>query len=59
MDKRTPCAYCDYKTVCRFDSTRNFYRYLSSLGESQALDKMRETVGKSLQKGGDLDGEMD
>lgn len=54
IDKRIPCTYCDYRTVCRFDSTQNSYNYLQKLDESTALDKMREALGK----GGDND-EMD
>ena len=39
-----PCTYCDYRTVCRFDSSRNRYNYLSRLSENDALERMKEVL---------------
>ena len=39
-----PCTYCDYRTVCRFDSSRNKYNYLSGLSEDDALERMKEAL---------------
>ena len=38
------CTYCDYNTVCRFDSSRNRYNYLSRLSEDDALERMKEVL---------------
>lgn len=43
--KRTPCNYCEFKPVCRFDASMNRYKVLPKLSEEAALDKMAETVG--------------
>ena len=39
-----PCTYCDYRTVCRFDSSRNKYNYLTGLSEDDALERMKEAL---------------
>ena len=39
-----PCTFCDYRTVCRFDSSRNRYNYLSRLSEDDALERMKEVL---------------
>ena len=39
-----PCTFCDYRTVCRFDSSRNRYNYLSKLSEDDALERMKEVL---------------
>lgn len=43
-NKRIPCAYCQYRSVCRFERSRpdNTYRYLPRLSEEQGLEKMKE-----------------
>ena len=41
-----PCTYCDYRTVCRFDSSRNKYNYLSGLSEDDALERMKEILNE-------------
>ena len=41
-----PCTYCDYRTVCRFDSSRNRYNYLSRLSENDALERMKEVLNE-------------
>ena len=44
LNKNRPCTYCDYNTVCRFDSSRNKYNYLSGLSEDDALERMKEVL---------------
>ena len=44
LHKNRPCTYCDYNTVCRFDSSRNKYNYLSGLSEDDALERMKEVL---------------
>lgn len=53
---KNACTYCDYKTVCRFESKRNTYRNLVGLSEDQAMEKMMEVTGISLQERSDKDG---
>ncbi|UCG55782.1 MAG: exodeoxyribonuclease V subunit gamma [Phycisphaerales bacterium] len=38
---KSPCSYCDYKPLCRFDWQINDYRSLESLGKSAMLEKIR------------------
>jgi ATP-dependent helicase/nuclease subunit B len=35
----SPCSYCKYKSVCRFDWQINNYNFLESLGKSQVLER--------------------
>ena len=35
---RTPCSWCDYRAVCRFESNAGPYRWLEKLDDKQALD---------------------
>jgi ATP-dependent helicase/nuclease subunit B len=39
LDKRSPCAYCDYRPVCHFDSQveGNSYQALSKAGSKEQL----------------------
>ncbi len=37
-----PCSYCQYKALCRFENTRNSYRYITKLSEDEALEKMEK-----------------
>ena len=46
LHKNRPCTYCDYNTVCRFDSSRNKYNYLSGLSEDDALERMKEVLNE-------------
>lgn len=45
-NKRTPCEYCKYKSICRFDenSTCNNYNYLSNLNKETILEMIKEKV---------------
>lgn len=45
-NKRTPCEYCKYKSICRFDenSTCNNYNYLSNLNKEAIMEIIKEKV---------------
>ncbi len=36
---KSPCTYCRYKPVCRFDWQINDYNYLMSLGKTEVLER--------------------
>ncbi|MBN2314681.1 MAG: exodeoxyribonuclease V subunit gamma [Sedimentisphaerales bacterium] len=40
LNNVSPCSYCKYKAVCRFDWQINDYRLLESLNKSQALERI-------------------
>lgn len=42
-NKRTPCEFCKYKSICRFDeeSKDNNYNYISNLSKEALLDKIK------------------
>ncbi len=47
LSGKSPCSYCRYKSVCRFDWQINDYNFLESLGKTKVLGKMsREGRGK-------------
>jgi len=37
LNDQSPCARCDYKSVCRFDPAVNRYNYLSNVTREEAL----------------------
>jgi len=37
----SPCRWCKYKSVCRFDWQINEYNFLESLGKAEVLDRIR------------------
>ena len=39
MAKQSPCAFCDYNSLCRFDWQINEYNPLESLSKKQVLDR--------------------
>ena len=43
-NKRTPCTYCQYKSICRFDENSgcNDYNYISNLNKEALLDMIKE-----------------
>lgn len=41
LGKQSPCGYCDYKTVCRFDWQINDYRPLAAINKEEAIEKMK------------------
>lgn len=48
MKDRTPCQFCPFKSVCRFDSTlkENNYRILPTIDQKEALEKVKEALNK-------------
>ena len=40
MGLTTPCPYCEYRPVCRFDTLTNRYHNLSVLGREAVLEKI-------------------
>jgi ATP-dependent helicase/nuclease subunit B len=46
---KTPCEYCKYRSVCRFDPTINQenYRHITKMESEDILDKMRNTNTQS------------
>jgi ATP-dependent helicase/nuclease subunit B len=40
LNQNSPCSYCKYKPVCRFDWQINDYKFLESLNKLQVFDKM-------------------
>ncbi|MGD2094693.1 MAG: PD-(D/E)XK nuclease family protein, partial [Phycisphaerales bacterium] len=42
---QSPCSYCEYKSVCRFDWQINDYNFLATLGKSEVLEKIGEVNG--------------
>ena len=44
----SPCSYCEYKPVCRFDWQINSYNQLSSLGKEQVLEQIANDESKKV-----------
>ena len=42
LGKKSPCSWCDYRSLCRFDWQINDYNILESCSKEQALEKMKE-----------------
>lgn len=40
--KKTPCEYCEYKSICNFDKTKNEYNYVPNLEKQVVLDMIKE-----------------
>ncbi|MFH1882463.1 MAG: PD-(D/E)XK nuclease family protein [Planctomycetota bacterium] len=40
LSGKSPCSYCEYNSVCRFDWQINDYNPLVSLGKTEVLEKM-------------------
>ncbi len=40
LSGKSPCSYCEYNSVCRFDWQINDYNPLISLGKAEVLEKM-------------------
>lgn len=38
----SPCRWCKYKSVCRFDWQVNEYNFLESLGKAEVLEKIKD-----------------
>lgn len=42
--KSTPCTYCKYKSICKFNTTQNEYEYISNLSKQECIEKMEENI---------------
>lgn len=40
--KKTPCEYCEYKSICNFDKTKNEYKYIPNLEKQIIFDMIKE-----------------
>jgi ATP-dependent helicase/nuclease subunit B len=40
LNQKSPCSFCKYKAVCRFDWQINEYNFLELLGKNNVLEKM-------------------
>lgn len=38
--KNTPCSYCAYKSICKFNTNENEYEYISNLPKNECIEKM-------------------
>ena len=45
LSGKSPCSYCKYRPVCRFDWQINDYNFLELLGKPGVLEKMRMVDG--------------
>ena len=47
-DKKTPCKYCDYKSVCGFNmgGCENNYNYIDKKSKEEILAKIKKCEGK-------------
>jgi ATP-dependent helicase/nuclease subunit B len=45
LNQKSPCSYCKYKAVCRFDWQINEYNLLESLDKVGALEKIKGNNG--------------
>ena len=46
---KTPCEYCEYKTVCGFNTKQNNneYNYINKKSKDDIIKKMKEQLGKN------------
>lgn len=42
--KKTPCDFCEYKSICQFDvgNGKNEYKYIDNLSKEEILEKIKE-----------------
>ena len=38
--KNTPCAYCKYKSICKFNTNENEYEYIGNISKDECMEKM-------------------
>ncbi|TFG50526.1 MAG: hypothetical protein E4H40_01200, partial [Candidatus Brocadiia bacterium] len=43
LARKTPCEYCDYKSLCRFDPYINDYNSIEQVSKTQLLERMEGT----------------
>ena len=42
---KTPCQYCEYKTICGFNTRQNKYCYIDKKSKDDIIRKMKEGLG--------------
>ncbi|MFA5239465.1 MAG: PD-(D/E)XK nuclease family protein, partial [Phycisphaerae bacterium] len=42
LNQNSPCSYCEYKSVCRFDWQVNEYNFLESSDKLKTLEKIQD-----------------
>jgi ATP-dependent helicase/nuclease subunit B len=45
LSGKSPCSYCKFNSVCRFDWQINDYKHLITLGKTKVLNKMEVVNG--------------
>lgn len=40
--KKTPCEYCEYKSICNFDKSKNEYNYVPNFEKDAVLEMIKE-----------------
>ncbi len=45
LNQKSPCSFCKYKAVCRFDWQINEYNFLEPLGKLKVLEKIKGNNG--------------
>jgi len=52
MGQQTPCSFCDYRPVCRFDTLTNQYHHLPAMDREGVLEQISvEAAGKEARDG--------
>jgi ATP-dependent helicase/nuclease subunit B len=46
LSGKSPCAYCEYKPLCRFDWQINDYNHLANLGKADVLNRTENRDGR-------------
>ena len=41
--KKSPCEYCEYKSICNFDNTKNDYNYVPNMKKEEVLEKIKNS----------------
>ena len=49
-DKKTPCEYCNYKTICNFNTKQkgNNYNYIKYIEKSEILEEIRKEAEQNV-----------
>ena len=41
-NKKTPCEYCPYKSICNFNTNDNSYYYIQNKEREQILEEIKK-----------------
>lgn len=39
--KKNPCQYCEYKSICNFDNSKNYCNYIKDLAKEEILENIK------------------